>query len=195
MTRRDEQPQDNATARDGRVSELYAQAGQERAGDQLDRQVLKLAARNAAASGAGGRLPAWLRPTAAVLTVALSLGLLLQVDWSPDGSALPVADDDGVGANVVTEFQEAAEGSSERIRSIGNSASSVQPQGDPTAAALPAASEQPAADRGSCNAEQTRSPERWQSCIERLRREGRTDAANRELARFERRFPELADTP
>lgn len=172
---------------DAHISELYGKAGKERAGARLDQNILKLAARNARSSN--GRLPAWLKPAAVAVSVGLCLGVVLQFDGTHEIPIAPVTGQPDNG-NTVTNFEAAAEGSSQRIRSIGENASSIQSPGDPTAASLAAPVERSEAVQFACDSAQTRTAELWQSCIDGLRRDGRLDDARLELERLGQRFPE-----
>lgn len=187
-------PDSDVVAQDAdRAGEFYAGAARERTADALNQKILKLAASEAQDRDSRSPFAAWFRPTAVALSVGLCISLVLKLDMSTESTSLPIFEtsDDGSQSDVVDNFGAAAEDSSERIRSIGETASSVQSPGEPTAATLSEGLGSAEDNTINCNGEQSSDPDRWRQCIEQLLEDGQISAARRETDRFRLRYPEM----
>lgn len=171
------------------VRDFYKAVPPERVPPELDDRVLQLATLEAARDKWFGWLIPWLRPAAFAATVGLSLAVLLELnELSTSTDGLPTVDSLDRSTDIVDGFNAAAEDSSDRIRSIGDSAQERKLQGDDLANEYSPANDE-SAFAGYCPAQQSSSPEAWQRCIAELRQAGRDAEANSEMQRFRKSHP------
>jgi hypothetical protein len=170
--------------------DFYRAAPKERVPPHLDDRVLQRATLEAGRDRWFGWMIPWLRPAAFAATIGLSLAVLLELsELSTPSNGLPNSDstfDQSTG--VVDGFNAAAEGSSDRIRSIGDNAAERKLQGDevPTDSYAPA---DESATPTYCSVQESATAEAWQRCITELRRAGRDEAASTEILRFRKAHP------
>lgn len=174
----------------------YRSAAVEKPPARLDEAILELARREVGKDQWFARALPWLRPAAFVATVGLCLAVVLELGVLSDttnGLARPDTSSDTPAA-IVEDFTSAAQDSTDRIRTIGDTAAERDLQGDrvPFDAAASAGD---AADMAFCSAEETSTPEAWQRCIRALQENGRIAAAESEAVRLRAAFPDFLAAP
>jgi hypothetical protein len=153
-----------------KLGERYRALGREQPPPELDARILD-AARRAAPSRLGRRR--WMLPASIAALVVLSVGVALQVQRE----RTDVADQPATPAEAGKASAPSASGGVMRAPALKRKLQD-----------LPARS---AAQPGRLSGQSVEaSPEQWLTQITDLRREGRDDEADRELAKFHRRFPD-----
>jgi hypothetical protein len=170
-----------AEPEDDKVAERYRALGREEPPPELDARILD-AARRAAQSRPGRRR--WMLPASIAAVIVLSVGVALQVQRERsdlmDQPATP-AEAGKAAAPALKPSPAPAPPASDNVMRA--PALERKPQD------LPA---RPAARSGSLSAGRSveASPEQWLTQIAELRRAGRDDEADRQLAEFRRRYPD-----
>ena len=179
---------------DPEISIRYRALANETTPKELDKIVLRTA-RKAVRNSPSGWSAAWYRPAGVVATLGLSLALFLQFNQS-QLPALPA--DPGARASspaAAGVFQDAANDAAISIRESGAIADeSLQLSNTgtnySTAIAGSEISAGSAARLQHCNDEQIVLPDQWWQCIQELRKSGRPDDADVELAYLHEIFPD-----
>ena len=166
-----------AEPEDDKVAEHYRAVGREEPPPELDARILD-AARRAATSRPRRRR--WVLPAsiAAVIVLSVSVALQVQRERSDMADQLGAPAEAGKAAAPAAPAPAAPSASDNLMRAPALERRLEQ------APVRPAAK----AGRPSRQAEEA-SPEQWLAQIAALRREGRGDEADRQLAEFHRRFP------
>jgi hypothetical protein len=181
---------------DAVVSKTYRELGGLRAPDHLNEAILRMAAGK---SGSKGSMlfAAWLKPVALAATIGLTLAIVLELSAVPTVS-VPMevaptpestrADKPSLPADILAE--ERVLGNVARLRGEAKSKS------DSYAAAAPAATSfaRPAEELGSdatiaCEPSERQSADVWLECIEKLRKSGAIEDAEREYEAFLLQYP------
>jgi predicted transcriptional regulator len=160
-----------------KLGQRYRALGREEPPPELDARIMD-AARRAARSRPGR---SWILPASIAAVVVLSVGVALQVQREHAEQAGQLGAPAEAGKAVTP-----AEPAKPAAPAAGNVMQA--PALERKLQELPA---RPAARAGSLSPQQIEaSPERWLRRIAQLRRDGRDDEADRELAEFRRRFPD-----
>jgi len=165
-----------AEPEDDKVLEHYRALGRDEPPSELDARILD-AARRAATSRSSRRR--WALPASIAAVIVLSVSVALQVQRERSDVADQLAAP-AEGGKAVTPAAPAAPSASDNLM---------------RAPALERKLEEAPAGRSAQPGRLSRqpgeaSPEKWLARIGELRREGRDDEANRQLAEFRRRFPD-----
>jgi hypothetical protein len=190
---------DNRQAGNPDLSTAYRTLANERTPPALDRAVLSLAEQEARGPAGSDRLNRWYRPAVFVATVGLSFALILELSETSQ----PGLPDSGIDSSIngvapvgESPFQGAADATAQQVRQLEIDANSSMSEPPPSLneSAMPANSSWsdtgsllPATD--SCSDEQRASTASWWACIEKLEKQGLTQAAERELQTLLRDFP------
>lgn len=184
---------------------IYRCQAPEAAPSHLDQVVLQKASAELRSTKALYGLPAWFRPAAFAATVLLSFSILLQLNDSgyldlnvfPE-PAVDVASDDGdKSSTTLQKLTNEAEQSSSRIREIGQTAShrslgEDENPGDSRALAERNVSDD---DLANCPGAWKDSLESWLACIDKLRTDGRLEAADDNLQQLLVIYPDYVAEP
>jgi len=193
-----------ATEVDPQVSANYDSLADEKTPANLDKAVLREAARAVRADNRSGSFGAWFRPVAFMATIGLSLAIILDLsdttiftplaDRSVEITAPAPASGEAVISDVFTEEAASAE---QRIREVGaTSGYALQsPTGEPAPSdqvrQLPALVTDVQVTKLKCSKEEKVAPETWWSCIESLRLAGPDEFADMELENLRKAFPDF----
>lgn len=170
-----------------KLDERYRALGREEPPPGLDARILD-AARRAARSRPGRRR--WMLPASIAAVIVLSVGVALQVqrEQSEQADQLPAPGEVGKTATPAQPGTAAAPASAPPPAPSAAGNVMRAPASD---AKLRESAARPAARAGRLSRQSVEaSPERWLEQIAELRREGRDDEADRQLAEFHRRFPD-----
>ena len=174
-----------AEAEDDKVRERYRALGHEEPPRELDARILG-AARRAAASRPGRR---WVLPVSIAAVVVLSVSVALQVERERSEETGRLAAPAEAGKAAAPE---------QAGKVIAPAAPAAAPAASDNAMRAPTlerkleqAPARAAAKAGRLSGQSVESsPEQWLARIAELRRAGRNDEADRQLAEFRRRFPD-----
>jgi hypothetical protein len=179
---------------DPEISIRYRELANETAPKALDRIVLRTA-RKALRNSPSGWSAAWYRPAGFVATLGLSLALFLQFNHSPVFT--PTTDPRGQ-TNSPAEasvFQDAADEAAISVRESSAIADESLQLSNAGTNYSPAITDSEVLTNGTarlqhCNDEQIALPDQWWQCIQELRKSGRRDDADVELAYLHEIFPD-----
>lgn len=175
-----------AEAEDDKVRERYRVLGRDEPPPELDARILD-AARRAAARRPGRRR--WVLPVSIAAVVVLSVSVALQVEREPSDLAKQLAApaESGKAPAPTTPAAPAQ---------VAPSASDKLMRAPALERKLEEAPARAAAKAGRSSGQSVEaSPEQWLARIVELRRSGRNDEADRQLAEFRRRFPDYRIPP
>ena len=170
---------------DPQVSAHYERLADEKTPANLDRAVLREAARAVRADNRMGSFGAWFRPVAFMATIGLSLAIILDLS---DTSIFGPPDDMSLESTPHVPVKAPAEPATE-------AAGKNRPQMTPieimrkkkSVSAQSLTMDAPAV----CSDEQKSTVEQWWKCIEALRQSGLAAAADRELENLRESFPDF----
>ena len=204
---------DSGTEVDRDVRAMYRAAASEATPAELDRAIIREAAREL--KRADVQRQNWFRPVAFAATVAMSLALVLNFtetglldspadavttaggDATSGRVSRPTASGESLeepqqdAAAVSEAFNEAAE-IAERHAEGFEAAASQRLQPSPASAGKLGEPASAIAAEGACTREQTVDADTWWRCIEELRRNGETELAAAELERLSASYPDYA---
>lgn len=194
---------------DEAVARAYRELATERASATLNERVLRQAAHEA---GRGyPRWIGWLRPLAWAATVGLTLAIVIELGdtWAPDGGTVTEMQPEEALPPTASARREAAAGHgkdapAERSRAAGDAAPASEAFAVDGAPMMEQAADIAAARAGSGSEEHTAAREApacddkvraradtWYQCIVRLRDDGHTETAERELEELKEAFPDF----
>ena len=187
-------PDDDKQNSPGSVSAEYQATATERAPERLDRNVLRLAEKEATAASGTNWLTTRIRPLAFVVTAGLSLALLIQLSNTPLIETPPL--DPGAEAPPDNVFQDAARQTAEQIRQLDTNADN--PMTTPGVEMNPVqATERPAGlsllpveDR--CTDLDRAESGTWWECIRDLEKRGLSESAELELQALLNAHPQFS---
>jgi hypothetical protein len=177
-----------------KLAARYRALGREEPAPELDARILH-AARQAARSRPGRRR--WMLPVSIAAVIVLSVGVAVQVQREQSGQA-----DQSGPSTEAGKAATPAEPGAPAAPAAAASALPPAPASAPPAAGnvmraparelkLQESAARPAAQAGRLSQQTVEaSPERWLTHIAELRRLGRDEEADRQLAEFRRRFPD-----
>ncbi len=188
---------DNQTngAHDPEISAQYQALAKDTTPTDLDRIVLREAAKAVKSGGSAGRSAAWYRPVTFVATLGLSLALLLELSEIPlfdPPSESGIQTDEPADANI---FQDAVDSAATSVREVGAAADESLQLSNPDASSTesitnPTLPANAVTVVSQCSDEERAMPEKWWQCIQELREAGQLAAAESELANFHKAFPQ-----
>lgn len=199
---------------DRRVADYYASLDRETTPASLDKAVVRDARRALRADNRKGTLNAWFRPFAFATTVALCLAIVIDLRYlgvfdAPDASFEAVPTVTGAAEEDSTPVAAPSQATLNEIKREEKTAASASPSGEragdvaeprgarlmkprtPDAAIQAAGEARAPTDSGACSGEQTATPARWWECILSLRDSGRHEAADLEVDRLTKQFPDF----
>jgi hypothetical protein len=201
-----------------RVSDAYRDIATQTTPADLDEKVLQLAA--SPVPSRYGMARAWVRPLAWAATIALSLALVLEIgrfDEAPTPALINESRDQRVEPEPLERTDADLMKAKEEKDAQHGIAAKRAPENTPVPAAVDAEdmavqqreADEPAAaasrartslsyfappdEEGHCDAEMRAAAENWFACIEALREEGLTDAADSELEALREAFPDFEE--
>ena len=193
-----------------RVSDAYRNIATQTAPADLDEKVLKLAAE--AVPSRYGLARAWMRPLAWAATIALSLAFVLEMSQLND-TPEAVVRDEMPEQRALTDERARSDADLMKAKEEKDARHGIAAKHAPAAAPVPAVVEaeaeaeeiQAAASRANllylaapddevfCDTAARATADDWFACIEALREEGLTAAADSELAALRESFPGFAE--
>ncbi len=180
------------------VSSLYRAVAREQAPEDINQAVMDRARREASTNRIVAWRDTWYRPAAFVAIAGLSLALVLQMT-SMDVAEIPDATS-GVAPATRNLFQEAGQATQDQVLQLETEASrsTTLPPNMTTPDSVTTGTLTGVGDVGPnlptdgyCNGEQRAETTTWWLCIENLEKQGRTQAAERELQALLQTFPEF----
>ena len=178
-TRRDSETRDSEAA-DPAVSEAYRSVANERAPAELDKTVLRAAARELDRDRWFGWFVPYFRPAAFAATACLCLAVVLELNQTVTSVPDPALDGDA--ADMVDDFASAAAEGASRFREIGATATETTQLSQTTGAA---------AGPRYCDDDAVATAESWWRCVQDLRAAGRLAEAGSEARRLLEAHPDF----